>query len=93
MNQGPHPPVLEPTFPLLPMIQLQSKLAADLAVGGKAAVCNALQQAVELEHSTIPLYLYSLYSLDRNSNREISDILQSVVVEEMLHMTPPFLSS
>lgn len=69
------------------MIQLQAKLAADLAVGGKAAVCHALQQAIELEHSTIPLYLYSLYSLDRNSNREIADIIQSVVVEEMLHMT------
>ena len=69
------------------MIQLQSKLATDLAVGGKPAVLHALQQAIELEHSTIPLYLYALYSLDENSNGEIVDIIQSVVVEEMLHMT------
>jgi hypothetical protein len=47
----------------------------------------ALQQAVELEHATIPVYLYALYSLDRSRNREICNIIQSVVVEEMLHMT------
>jgi rubrerythrin len=47
----------------------------------------ALQHAVELEHSTIPLYLYALYSLDASANSEIAAIIQSVVVEEMLHMT------
>lgn len=47
----------------------------------------ALQQAIELEHSTIPLYLYALYSLNPSLNSEIASILQSVVVEEMLHMT------
>lgn len=51
------------------------------------AVQQALQSAIELEHSTIPLYLYALYSLDATRNAEIAAILQSVVVEEMLHMT------
>ncbi|MBX8529706.1 ferritin-like protein [Pseudomonas cichorii] len=51
------------------------------------AVLEALQQAVELEHSTIPPYLYALYSLDATKNPEIAAIISSVVVEEMLHMT------
>lgn len=50
-------------------------------------VCTALQSAIELEHATIPLYLYALYSLDADKNPQIADIIQSVVVEEMLHMT------
>ena len=52
-----------------------------------AAVQAALQQAVELEHATIPLYLYALYSLVPGKNDAIAAIIQSVVVEEMLHMT------
>ncbi|MFI5035621.1 MAG: ferritin-like protein [Acidimicrobiales bacterium] len=46
----------------------------------------ALQRAVELEHATIPPYLYALYSLAPGRNGEIAKILKSVVVEEMLHM-------
>lgn len=53
-------------------------------VGG---VIRALQQAVELEHATIPLYLYALYSLDVGRNRAVASIIESVVIEEMLHMT------
>jgi hypothetical protein len=51
------------------------------------SVCAALQNAVELEHATIPVYLYALYSLSPAHNREIAAIIQSIVVEEMLHMT------
>jgi rubrerythrin len=47
----------------------------------------ALQQAIELEHATIPVYLYALYSLDCSKNAKIAGIIQSVVIEEMLHMT------
>jgi rubrerythrin len=50
-------------------------------------VHKLLQQAIELEHATVPPYLYALYSLDASKNKEIVNILQSVVVEEMLHMT------
>ncbi|QBQ99144.1 ferritin-like domain-containing protein [Paraburkholderia pallida] len=53
----------------------------------RQSVCVALQQAIELEHSTIPLYLYALYSLDPAKNGAIAGILSSVVIEEMLHMT------
>jgi Ferritin-like len=51
------------------------------------AVKAALQDAIELEHATIPVYLYALYSLDERKNQLIAEILSSVVVEEMLHMT------
>lgn len=51
------------------------------------AVRDALQNAVKLEHATIPVYLYGLYSLAAGKNVEIGKILESVVVEEMLHMT------
>jgi hypothetical protein len=69
------------------MIHLNPQLFAALKVGGRDAVQVALQQAIQLEHSTIPLYLYTLYSLDRGKNREIAHIIRSVVLEEMLHMT------
>src|ERR1700722_5238388 len=49
-------------------------------------VRDSLQSAIELEHATIPLYLYALYSLDFTKNPAIARIIQSVVIEEMLHM-------
>jgi hypothetical protein len=49
-------------------------------------VRHALQGAIELEHSTIPLYLYALYSLRPGTNQVASKVLHSVVIEEMLHM-------
>ena len=46
----------------------------------------ALQTAIELEHSTIPPYLCALYSLRGGSNVEAAELIESVVMEEMLHM-------
>ncbi len=71
------------------MIRLQPSMIEGLADPTPAVeiVQTALQNAIELEHSTIPLYLYALYSLNPASNTEIADIIQSVVIEEMLHMT------
>lgn len=48
---------------------------------------HALQLALELEHSTIPPYLYALFSLKSGSNREVAEIIRGVVRQEMLHMT------
>jgi hypothetical protein len=45
-----------------------------------------IQGAVELEFSTIPPYLTAMLSLKPGTNREIWEILHSVVVDEMLHM-------
>jgi uncharacterized Fe-S cluster protein YjdI len=46
-----------------------------------------LQWAIELEHSTIPPYLYALYSLDETRNADAAEVLRSVYLEEMLHLT------
>ena len=46
-----------------------------------------LQWAIELEHSTLPPYLCALYSLDPERNREAAEVVTSVFVEEMLHLT------
>jgi hypothetical protein len=71
------------------VIHLRRELVAGLdePAPDPSAVRAALQSAIELEHATIPLYLYALYSLDEQKNGEICAILKSVVVEEMLHMT------
>lgn len=46
-----------------------------------------LQWAIELEHSTLPPYLCALYSLDPERNPEAVEVVASVFVEEMLHLT------
>lgn len=46
----------------------------------------ALQTAIQLEHATIPPYLCALYSLQAGRNREVAERIESVVMEEMLHM-------
>src|SRR5271165_3970280 len=48
-----------------------------------------LQEAIALEHFTIPPYLFALYSLidgKMGPNKEAYHILLSVAMEEMLHM-------
>ena len=45
-----------------------------------------LQEAVELEFATIPLYMTSLYSIVDGCNSEIYDLIRSVLIQEMLHM-------
>jgi rubrerythrin len=47
---------------------------------------RALQEAIELEHATIPPYLYALFSLEPGNNTEITQLVDSVVKEEMAHM-------
>lgn len=47
---------------------------------------QALQIAIELEHSTIPPYLCALYSIKQGGNAEVASLIRSVVIEEMLHM-------
>ncbi|MDX3380573.1 ferritin-like protein [Streptomyces niveiscabiei] len=47
----------------------------------------ALQLAVGLELSTIPVYLTALYSIKDGTNTEAAQTIRSVVMEEMLHMT------
>jgi hypothetical protein len=46
-----------------------------------------LQYAIGLELTTIPPYLCALYSIKEGMNSEVVEAIQSVVMEEMLHMT------
>jgi hypothetical protein len=69
------------------MLQLDQRLFEALSPGGVRAVVDALGAAIQLEHSTIPPYLYAIYSLDPAKNGPIAAIVESVVNDEMLHMT------
>lgn len=66
------------------MVRLRAELFDDLdTLDGIRA---ALQNAVRLEHATIPTYLYALFSLKPGANDEIGQLISSVVAEEMAHM-------
>jgi Ferritin-like len=66
------------------MLLMKPELLADLdSIEGVRA---SVQGAIELEHSTIPPYLYALYSLG-SDNKEIAGLIGSIVFEEMLHFT------
>ena len=45
-----------------------------------------LQLAVELEFSTLPVYLTSLYSIVHSCNLEVYELIYSVIMQEMLHL-------
>jgi Ferritin-like len=46
-----------------------------------------MQNAIELEHATIPPYLTAIFSLKPKTNNEIRKLIHSIVIEEMLHMS------
>jgi len=56
-------------------------------IGTLESLREHLQWAIELEHFTLPPYLCALYSLDAARNPDASEVVASVLVEEMLHMT------
>ena len=56
-------------------------------IGSVENLREHLQWAIELEHSTIPPYLCALYSIEPRRNLEAVEVISSVVVEEMLHLT------
>jgi CDGSH-type Zn-finger protein len=46
-----------------------------------------LQWAIEIEHGTLPPYLCALYSIKEGYNEEAAEVVHSVFMEEMLHLT------
>jgi hypothetical protein len=70
------------------MIKLQRSVVRGIrAAKDRSELYYYLQKAVELEHSTIPPYLTALFSLMPGYNDEIRNLIHSIVVQEMLHMT------
>src|SRR5438270_2108 len=66
------------------MIKLKPEVFA--ALNTQDGLLSGLQQAIQLEHGTIPTYLYALYSIKPDSNTEIQERIRSIVIQEMLHM-------
>ena len=58
-----------------------------MAIDSPEALRQHLQWALELEHSTIPPYLCALYSIREDANAAAAELVRSVFMEEMLHMT------
>ena len=50
------------------------------------SVRDQLQLAVQLEFSTIPLYLTALYSIMEDCNVEAYQLMRNIVMQEMLHL-------
>lgn len=90
----------DPITPLSPAEKLLVQTLNNTSYAEVIAELQAnLQTAIEIELATIPIYLYTYYSLVRNneSGETISDaqlfankaggVIMSVAVEEMLHMS------
>ena len=72
------------------MTAIETQQAPSVAMGRICSLADLrayLQRALELEHATLPPYLCALYSLDPHRNQDATQVIESVVVEEMLHMT------
>src|SRR5207302_7433806 len=69
------------------MLRLRSEILRSVRRAGLGRLRRWLQEAIELEHATIPPYLTALYSIKPGYNQVVADILRSVVVQEMLHLT------
>jgi Ferritin-like len=65
------------------MIALKPELVENLDT--TQGIQAALQTAIELEHATIPPYLYAYWSLS-DPNQTIQGLIRSVVIEEMGHL-------
>jgi len=69
------------------MIRIRPEVSGLLKAGDASAVLTSLQFALELEHATIPPYLYAMWSLGTSStNSAAARIIRSVVNEEMRHL-------
>jgi hypothetical protein len=63
-----------------------NSIASDLLFNTLEQLHRHLQWAIELEHTTIPAYLYTMYTIMPDTNQEAYSVIQSVVIEELLHM-------
>ncbi|MGC2236335.1 MAG: ferritin-like protein [Pyrinomonadaceae bacterium] len=62
-------------------------LLKDIQIETIEDVRDALQLAVELEHATIPTYLTANFTLNNTGNDDISNLVGSILGEEMLHLS------
>jgi ferritin-like protein len=70
------------------MIKLQPGIISGIRAASTPEELGVyLQNAIELEHSTIPPYLTAMFSLRSGTNAQIARQIREIVIEEMLHMT------
>ena len=62
-------------------------MGAPMAITTVDSLRRHLQWAIELEHATLPPYLCALYSIKEGHNEEAAEVVHSVFMEEMLHLT------
>ena len=58
-----------------------------MAINDIESLREHLQWSIEIEHGTLPPYLCALYSIEEGSNAEAVEVIHSVFMEEMLHLT------
>jgi CDGSH-type Zn-finger protein len=58
-----------------------------MAITNVESLRRHLQWAIELEHGTLPPYLCALYSIKEGHNEDAAEVVHSVFMEEMLHLT------
>jgi CDGSH-type Zn-finger protein len=58
-----------------------------MAINTVESLQQHLQWAIELEHGTLPPYMCALYSIKEGTNEEAAEVVHSVFMEEMLHLT------
>ena len=69
------------------MFAMQKLMTVPEEVRDRAWVLEALQEAVELELSTVAPYLYALWSIDPDRDPDaVAGMLKLIAVQEMLHM-------
>ena len=69
------------------MFALQKLMTVPEEVRDRSWVLEALQEAVELEFSTVPPYLYAMWSIDPDRDPDkAASVLRRIAVQEMLHM-------
>ncbi|MDR3507459.1 MAG: ferritin-like protein [Caulobacteraceae bacterium] len=70
------------------MLKINPKLVEQVrAAQSPEDLHQLVQGAIELEHATIPAYLAAYFTLKLGTNQPVAEIIRSVVVEEMLHMS------
>ena len=62
-------------------------ITAAAPIAGLDELREHLQYAIGVELTTIPTYLCALYTIDEGTNTAAYEVIQSVVLEEMLHMS------
>lgn len=70
------------------MLKIDPKYVAQVRAARTPADLHLMvQNAIELEHATIPTYLCAYFTLKLGTNQPVAQIIRSVLIEEMLHMS------